>query len=221
MLLHLAMHTSSRTPCSIASSSCLQCFCCSEKCICFGCRSSCYCCSFIHCHDASFTRLCPSLHADTQVKISPFWIFVLSIPGLPVSSATLVSPLDASSCNAFIGGGCSWIAWATIQPFIVSRPSTLGHDRSFLSYVAYVKKMDVEAYPDDQFVHANVPPLVVSQLLSLTVAKSICGIPWHCDKLTLHCCSAKIVCRATWMCQLPIVSHRLFSGEWPSDPATK
>ena len=52
-------------------------------------------------------------------------------------------------------------------------PSTLGHDRSFLSYVAYVKKMDVKAYPDDQFVHANVPPLVVSQLLNLTVAKSI------------------------------------------------
>ena len=44
----LLMHTSSRTPWSIASSSCLQCFCCSEKCRCFGCRSSCYYCSFIH-----------------------------------------------------------------------------------------------------------------------------------------------------------------------------
>ena len=62
-------------------------------------------------------------YASQNQPFLNFRILNLSIPGLPVSSATLVSPLDASSCNAYIGGGCSRIAWATIQSFIVSRPS--------------------------------------------------------------------------------------------------
>ena len=60
----------------------------------------------------------------------------------------------------------------TIQSYIVSQPSTL-HDRSILSYVGYVEKVKVKAYPNDQFVHANISLLVVSQLPSLTNARSI------------------------------------------------
>jgi hypothetical protein len=80
---------------------------------------------------------------------------------IPVSStASTLSFDNVSSSGAHIGGGRSRIARATIQPYIVSQPSTL-NDRSILSYVAYVEKSKVKAYPDDQFVHADIAPLVV------------------------------------------------------------
>jgi len=98
-------------------------------------------------------------------------ILNLSIPGFPRSSASLL-PVDASSNNTYIGGGCPRIAWATIKSYAVSQLSAL-HDWNFLSYVAYVEKVDDKAYPNVQFVHANIPPLVISQLLKLSVARSI------------------------------------------------
>ena len=100
------------------------------------------------------------------------WHLLNSHTSIPVSSATTLSFMDVSSSGAYIGGGCSRIARDTIQPYIVSQPSTL-YDRSILSYVAYVEKVKVETYPSDQFVHANIPLLIVSQLLSLTSARSI------------------------------------------------
>ena len=76
------------------------------------------------------------------------------------------------SSDAFIGGGSSRIAWATVQPYAISQPTTL-QDHSILSYIAYIEKVNVKAYPNDQFVHTVIPPLVVSQLLNLTVARSV------------------------------------------------
>ena len=92
---------------------------------------------------------------------------------VPVPSVTSLLPKYASSSNAYIGGGSSRLAWATIQPYVISQPGGALQDLSFLCYVAYVEKMNVNAYPIDLFVHANIPPLVVSQLLKLSVARSI------------------------------------------------
>jgi hypothetical protein len=109
-----------------------------------------------------------SLRCATQI-----WHLLNSCIFFPVaSSATTLLPVDVSSSDVYIGGGCSRIAWATVRPYAVSQPSTL-HDRSFLCYVAYGDKVDVKAYPNDRFVHADIPPFEVSQLLSLTVARSI------------------------------------------------
>ena len=92
---------------------------------------------------------------------------------IPVSLATTtLSFVDVSSSGTYVGGGRSRISRATIQPYIVSHPSAL-HDRMILSYVAYVEEDKVNAYPNDQFVHANIPPLIVSQLLDLTNARNI------------------------------------------------
>ena len=90
-------------------------------------------------------------------------------------SATLSNPDSSSkSISGLIGGGCSWIPWTVIQPYAVSTPGTLD-DRSYVRFVALVEKIGVgvEAYPNDQFVHADIPLKLASQLLSITVARRI------------------------------------------------
>ena len=56
--------------------------------------------------------------------------------------------------------------------YIVSQPSTM-KNRNLLAYVGYVEKEKFDAYPNDRFVHADIPLLVLSQFLTLTVARSI------------------------------------------------
>ena len=74
-----------------------------------------------------------------------------------------------------IGGGCSRLAWATIQPYATSKPGTLG-EQSSLHYVAHVDKLDLKGYPSDRFLHADIPLPVATQLLPITVACSFAKI---------------------------------------------
>ena len=119
----------------------------------------------------SFLQTFSRRYATQKRPLSNSRVLNLSIPGFSRSSAP-PPPADASSNNAYIRGGYSQIAWATVKSYTVSQLSTL-HDWNFLSYVTYVEKVDVKAYPNDQFVHTNIPPLVISQLLKLSVARSI------------------------------------------------
>ena len=93
-----------------------------------------------------------------------------------VIPATL-SDQDASlksSIYSFVGGGCSRIPWTVVQPYAVSTPSTLD-DQSYVRFVDFVEKVgdDLEAYPNDQFVHANIPLKLATQFLSITIARRI------------------------------------------------
>ena len=90
----------------------------------------------------------------------------------PVSLTTALSLVDAPSISVNIGGGSSRIAWATVLPYIVSQPSTI-NDRNFLAFVGYVEKERLDGYPKDRFIHADIPPLVLSQLLTLAIARSV------------------------------------------------
>ena len=79
-----------------------------------------------------------------------------------------------STIYGFIGGGCSRIPWMVIQPYVVSTPSTLD-DRSHVRFVDFVEKVNIEleAYPYDQFVHADIPLKLATQVLSITIARHI------------------------------------------------
>jgi len=96
---------------------------------------------------------------------------MLGQSGRLVSSASPFSPTDTSNASQ-IGGGCSRLAWMTVEPYVVSKPS-MSNKQSSLHYVAYVDEMGLKAYPSDRFVHAAIPLPIVSQLLSITVARSI------------------------------------------------
>ena len=71
--------------------------------------------------------------------------------------------LSESSIDGIIGGGCSLLPWMVIQPYAVSMPITL-EDQSFIPFVSFVKKIgvDIEAYPSDQFIHADISLKVAS-----------------------------------------------------------
>ena len=101
-------------------------------------------------------------------------ILKLHILKLPVSAPlpSLLLPTHALPRVSHIGGGCLRLAWATVKPYAISKPSTLS-DQSNLRYVAHIDKTGLKAYPSDQFVRADVPLPVLSQLVSITVACSI------------------------------------------------
>ena len=147
----------------------------------------------------SFTNVLPSMHADHQIcqfsvltctqgfsfysllsvlkKLSrscatQIWRFFNSRISILKSSTTTLSAMNASSRDAYLGGGCLRIAWATVQPYAISQPC-ISRDQTFLSFVAYVEKENIKSYPNDHFVHADIPLSVISQLLSISVARSI------------------------------------------------
>jgi hypothetical protein len=62
--------------------------------------------------------------------------------------------------------------------------------RSF-SFVAYVEKENTESYPNDQFVHADIPLLILSKMLSLSIAKGIAAS--HGIALGSHCTVAQLI----------------------------
>jgi hypothetical protein len=68
----------------------------------------------------------------------------------PLSPTVIYSPADP------VGGGSSRFSYASVLPYIVSKPSFL-NDRACLQYVAYVDNMGLKAYPTDKFVHADIP----------------------------------------------------------------
>jgi hypothetical protein len=111
------------------------------------------------------------LKALSRRCATQMWHLLNSRISIPQSSTTTLLPMNTSR-DAYIGSGCSRIAWATVQPYAVSQPSTLD-DQIFLSFVAYVEKENTESYPNDQFVHADIPLLILSKMLSLSIAKGI------------------------------------------------
>ena len=142
------------------------------------------------------------------------WHLLHSYISISVSSATTLSLV---SSDAFIGGGSSRIAWATVQPYAISQPTTL-QDCSILCYVAYIEKVNIKAYLNDQFFHTVIPPLVVSQLLNLTVARSI--VASHGIVTGSHCNAAHLKSLVEQHECISCPSYlTIFSVE--SDPATK
>ena len=95
-------------------------------------------------------------------------------PYIIASDRSPASLASESSVNGLVGGGSSRLPWMVIRPYAISMPSTL-EDHSFVRFVALVEKVgvDVEAYPIDQFVHADMSLKVSSRLLSITVARQI------------------------------------------------
>ena len=83
---------------------------------------------------------------------------------------SLFSPTVPLSTARHIGGGSSVLTWASIQPYVISKPSTF-NDQSNLSYIAYVNKMGLKQYPNDKFVFAEIPLPVISQLLNIPFAR--------------------------------------------------
>ena len=100
-------------------------------------------------------------------------VFTRCIPKPPVAASDSTSQLPPG--DTLLGGGCSRLSWATLKPYVSSKPSTLS-ETSNLHYVAYVDETALDAYPRDEFVHAVVPLQVVSQLLSVAVARQIAAI---------------------------------------------
>ena len=90
---------------------------------------------------------------------------------IPASSSTLYA-LSESSIDGIIGGGSSKLPWMVVQPYAVSMPITL-EDQCSVRFVSLVKKIgvDIEAYPSDKFIHADISFKVASQLLTLAVAR--------------------------------------------------
>lgn len=91
-----------------------------------------------------------------------------------------------SSVNGLLGGGCSQIPWMVIQPYAVSTLSNL-EDSSHVHFVALVEKVGigVEAYPNDQFIHADIPLKIAMQLLSVTITRCIASS--HGISVGSHC----------------------------------
>ena len=149
-----------------------------------------------HCLSAVFSTKCIGLCACTLPSIvqtdSPcFGLLLATLVLLCIGTshflfrslvfATITpatsSNQDASSkstINGFIGGGCSRIPWMVIRPYAVSTPSTL-EDRSYVLFVDFIEKVavDIETYPNDRFVHADIPLKLATQLLSITIARRI------------------------------------------------
>ena len=93
---------------------------------------------------------------------------------LPTFLRKSITTSSTSSIRGLIGGGSSRIPWTVIQPYAISTPNTV-EDRSHVRFVALVERagVDVEAYPNDQFVHADIPLKLATQLFSITIARSI------------------------------------------------
>ena len=93
----------------------------------------------------------------------------IQVPFTPLFSP-IAALLDANACH--ISGGSSLLPFASVLPYIVLKPSSVNENCN-LRYIAYVDEMNLHAYPEDKFLHAKIPPPVVSGLLSITFSRYI------------------------------------------------
>ena len=78
-----------------------------------------------------------------------------------------------SSSPAPRGGGASRVLnWTIVEPHALSKPCT-AESQSRLRYITHVEGEGLTAYPPDTFVHARIPLPIISQLLSITIAREI------------------------------------------------
>ena len=100
------------------------------------------------------------------------------------------APVRQSPSPAPKGGGLSRVLnWSVVEPHTLSMPQTADY-QSRLRYIAHVEGEHLTAYPSDFFVHARIPLPIISDLLSITIAREIALI--HGIKAGSRCTVAQL-----------------------------